>query len=1361
MLRFILSLVLISHFAFTSFSQIEINPEFPSRNQMVTLTFDASKGGGGLKDFDGNIYAHTGLITSKSTSAGDWKYVAADWGQNLDALKMKRVDQNTYSLNFKINELYKLPPDEEIVAFAFVFRNEDGSLVGKAIGNSDIFYYLDTTAVFETKKIEVFEKSQAAHPSWADNATLYEVNIRQYTKEGTFEAFRKHLPRLKAMGVDILWFMPIHPIGVKNRKGSLGSYYSIKDYKGINPEFGSIEDFKKLVDEIHSMDMKVIIDWVANHSAWDHEWVEKYPDWYVRDEDGNIHSPFDWTDVAELNFEIPEMRMAMIDAMRYWVKDIDIDGFRCDVAGEVPSDFWEDVRPELDEIKSIWMLAEDESQSWLLNKAFNANYGWSMHHTMNEIAKGNLSPNYIYADYSAKYDQLPTGSYPMQFITNHDENSWNGTISERLGDAHDVFAVLYYTLPGIPLIYSGQEAGLDHRLLFFEKDEIDWSDVKYEKLYTDLNRLKEENTALWNGATGGDLRGLKNDKPESVLSYVRQNQENKVLAILNLSNKRQLVNIPTNYEQGVYRDFFSGDEIDIDKKLSVELEPGSYKVLTLIEEKKRELVSVEYKNSQLTVVTSDGDIRFTPLADHSIEVEFQAPDHTNPPSYALQKQSTSVATNFYETESKISYATGKLEVEITKEPFDITYYSNGLELTSEDGGYFYDFDKMGFAFSLKADEKVLGGGERVLGMDRRGKRLKLFNQASYGYETHADLMYYSLPIALSSRNYLLLFDNGSSGFMDIGFSEEDKLQFEAIGGRMSYVIVAGDDWEDVTRNYTEITGRQEMLPRWALGNIASRMGYHTQNEVETVVDKYKKDRIPLDAVVLDIYWFGPDLKGHLGNLEWDLEAWPQPEKMMADFKKEGVKTILITEPFVIQKTKKYQEVIDKGLVGVKSNGEPYIFDFYFGTTTLLDIFKRETKDWFWEIYKRHTKTGVDGWWGDLGEPEVHPDDLLHVNGRADEVHNLYGHEWCKLVWDGYEKDFPNVRPVILMRSGFAGTQRYGIIPWSGDVNRSWGGLKPQVEIGLSMGMQGLAYMHSDLGGFAGAYEDAELYTRWLQYGVFQPVYRTHAQEEVPAEPVFWDEETKRIARNAIQLRYALLPYNYTLMFINSQRGIPMMRPLAYLKDPKIGIEHTAEYMWGDAFLVSPVIEKGQKSKSIYLPSGHVWVDLWTDKVHPGGQTIEQTLTKENIPVFVKAGSFIPLAPVFSNTEMYNTEKLYLHYYHHPNITSGKGVMYEDDGKTKNAFEKGQFEILMMNSEYKKGKLKISIEEDGGNYSGKVKDRLFEIVIHGVKKEPKKVKIKREMKSEKDAKSEMTFDAQTGQLKIMTTLDKRLNIEILE
>jgi oligosaccharide 4-alpha-D-glucosyltransferase len=1077
--------------------------------------------------------------------------------------------------------------------------------------------------------------------------------------------------------------MPVQPIGVKKRKGPLGSYYSIQDYTAVSPEYGTMEDFKAMVQKAHGLGFRVILDWVANHSAWDNPWAEYHPDWYTKDDKGNMVAPYDWNDVADLNYDMYYLRREMIKSMAFWVRECDIDGFRCDVAGEVPLDFWEDARRELEAIKPIWMVAENADQLFLMNPAFNANYDWGFHHLMNQIAKGNEPASHVFDHFEQVNNAYPVGSYPMQFITNHDENSWNGTVYERLGEGHKAFAALSFTVPGMPLIYSGQEAGMKKRLKFFEKDPIAWGNYSLMDFYSTLNQIKGENPALWNGTAGGDVVEIDHHEPESVVAFVREKEGNKVLVVINLTDKKQDVKLQLGEHAGVYRDLFNQDKKSLNKRAPMFLDAWGYHVFSFEEklpEAVREFKSFEQGKTGLEIQTNDGRLMLKALSSSSVQVEFLPEYYENPLSASVLPVLYSGAKKAVESADAIDWDLGELAVHIDKKPLRISYTYNNKPILEEATGFYDDGKWMGFDFKLDENEMLSGGGSRAGGINRRGKRYPLYNKPSYGYEDSTDQMYYSMPIVLSNKKYMLIFDNAANGYLDLGATTDSILTFGAVGERMSYVVLADDKWKGLSENFSAVFGRQSMPPRWALGNIASRMGYHTQAEVEAVVDQYLEDDIPLDGIVLDLFWFGPKIKGSLGNLEWHRDSFPEPERMMADLKQKGVKTVLITEPFILEGTGKFQECVDKDLLGLNKKGEPYMYDFYFGHTGLLDIFKEETQDWFWnDIYKKHTRSGVDGWWGDLGEPEVHPDELLHVNGRGDHVHNKYGHIWAKTIYDGFAKDFPKRRPVILMRSGFVGSQRYGMIPWTGDVNRSWGGLRSQVELGLTMALQGLGWMHSDLGGFAGDYKDSELYLRWLQYGVFQPMYRTHAQESVPAEPIFWDDTTKSIAREFIKMRYRMMPYNYTLVWENATQGHPMMRPLYYLEDSDEHFSNKNQYLWGDAFLVAPVVNKGAIGKKVYFPGDRPWFDIWTGKSHQAGSEEVIPLSINTIPAFVRAGSFVPMVPAFQSCEDYSSKKLDLYYYHDASVSAASGKMYEDDGKTKDAFEKGEYELITFNA----------------------------------------------------------------------------------
>ena len=411
-------------------------------------------------------------------------------------------------------------------------------------------------------------------PEWAKNVNIYEVNIRQYTPEGTINAFSQHLPRLKDMGVDILWLMPINPIGEKNRKGTLGSYYSVKDYTTINPEFGTLTDFKAMVIRAHELGMKVIVDWVANHTSWDHAWMTEHPDWYTKDSTGKIVSPFDWTDVADLNYDKPEMRREMLNALKYWVKEADIDGYRCDVAGMVPVDFWNNVRASLDSIKPVFMLAEAEEPA-LHDKAFDMAYSWSTHHVMNQIAKGKLTARSMDSIILFNKNRFQPYTILMQFTSNHDENSWNGTEFERYGKGVEAFAVLTYTLNGMPMIYTGQEVGLKKRLSFFEKDMVpSWAENSTTQFYKKLNQLKHTHPALQAGQ-GGTFKKYNTSANKELLIYSRERAGQEIVVMLNLSNKDIKYTSNDAIGRGSYTDYFAGVNVP---ELPQSLKAWEYKV---------------------------------------------------------------------------------------------------------------------------------------------------------------------------------------------------------------------------------------------------------------------------------------------------------------------------------------------------------------------------------------------------------------------------------------------------------------------------------------------------------------------------------------------------------------------------------------------------------------------------------------------------------------------------------------------------------------------------------------------------------------------------------------------------------------
>ncbi|MDB5200090.1 MAG: 1,4-alpha-glucan branching protein [Chitinophagaceae bacterium] len=416
------------------------------------------------------------------------------------------------------------------------------------------------------------------HPLWSYDTNIYEVNVRQYTYEGTFNSFKEHLPRLSDMGVEVLWFMPVTPISAKGRKGNSGSYYAVQDYIAVNPEFGSLQDFVDLVKVAHTLNFKIIIDWVANHTGNDNVWIEEHPDFFCYDESNQIIHPNGWEDVSKLNFDNQHMHAAMIEAMKFWITTCNIDGFRCDMAHLVPLEFWEKARTVLEKYKmNLFWLAECEEVNY--HEVFDATYTWKWMHATEEFYKGKVDLKNLFQVLN-QYDYLfPKDAFRTYFTSNHDENSWNGTEYEKYGEAAKAFAVFSCTWNGIPMIYSGQELPNNKRLLFFDKDVIEWKQpCELNDFYKTLLHLRKTNTALRAADSNVVTYKVETSNDDKIFAFVRKNDADEVLVILNLSAENISFQILNDIINGRFKNVFDKDVIDLSEKQHIELQPWDYLV---------------------------------------------------------------------------------------------------------------------------------------------------------------------------------------------------------------------------------------------------------------------------------------------------------------------------------------------------------------------------------------------------------------------------------------------------------------------------------------------------------------------------------------------------------------------------------------------------------------------------------------------------------------------------------------------------------------------------------------------------------------------------------------------------------------
>lgn len=746
--------------------------------------------------------------------------------------------------------------------------------------------------------------------------------------------------------------------------------------------------------------------------------------------------------------------------------------------------------------------------------------------------------------------------------------------------------------------------------------------------------------------------------------------------------------------------------------------------------------SVKQEPGVVLVTTSTGKLFFRNYPGNIVQTTYEANSYKGDQisNAVLLKPSTTASFKLkINNAEKLVLVTATTQIELIKQPLTISYHSikTGDEFYLSNYAVKENHHVLQFNL-IDEEEQFFGTGSRSISFNKRGARVGLDNNPWYGYSTNADNLNYSMPFYVSSNNYGIFYDNPSRGYLDFGKTNKDTLDAAFKGGKLQFYTFFGDNAAQIIQQFTSLVGRMSLPPRWVLGNFMSRFGYRTQDEVMSIAAKMKEQNFPFDAVIIDLFWFGDAVHGawNMGNLDWNKQRFPEPDKMIADLKKQNIKTILITEPFVLSESFNYKYTQQNKLNAVDAKGDTIgINEFYFGHTGLLDLFQNKTKDWFWSKYDAQIKKGVAGWWGDLGEPEKHPNYVYHNLKdfgqtrlfNADEVHNMYGHEWSKMVFDKYAKHYPNERLFHLNRSGYAGTWRFGSVPWSGDVDRSWNGFKAQLPIMLSMSMSGVPTMHSDAGGFAMGERDPELYLRWLQMAVFSPIFRPHGSVNAPdpnipqieSEPVFYEEPNKTILRKFVNLRYELMPYVYTLMYEAATKGYPMVRPMFFHNNADSNLyKATDQYMFGDALLIAPVLEKGASKRTLYLPEG-LWYDFFDpSKTFKGGEWIEAEVTNESIPVFVKGGSVIPMKPSFENTALYPKDHLVFHYY----AAEGNQqyFMYEDDGATSNAIAKKKFELVRLFTTTKSGVTSISLSGNGGLYNGKPLQRKIELFVHGFK-----------------------------------------------
>lgn len=710
------------------------------------------------------------------------------------------------------------------------------------------------------------------------------------------------------------------------------------------------------------------------------------------------------------------------------------------------------------------------------------------------------------------------------------------------------------------------------------------------------------------------------------------------------------------------------------------------------------VLSVQAQNSVSVVTPSGREVEVTAINPYIIKVSNHAIGSDEHKSAAVVLDKTAEFGVCSTVGSNKVLSTGATTVMLDKTTGAVVIDGGVPRIVADDGMRGDSLGRKWLSINRMGEGALYGAGERGYSFNLAGDTLVMYNKQNYGYtagEERIKQMNISMPFVLSEQGYGLFFDDYAAAWLATGngvltYSTEGKEDVDY------YYVNGSGSIANVVEQWTALVGRQQMPPVWSLGYITSKYGYKTEAETRAVIDSLKAGGYPLDGVVLDLYWYGKE--EDMGRLAWDADQWPDHKGMLKDFKNRGVNTVIISQPYVLSNGRgvdNFEYLSSNGMLAKDSLGATQPVTIWVGQGGMLDVSNPATAEWLRDRYRTLTNEGVTGWWGDLGEPEVHPEGAVHANGKtAREYHNQYGNDWSEIIYNLFQEEYPDTRLMTMMRGGTAGLQRYNVFPWSTDVSRSWGGLKPQVNIMLNSGLSGLGYMSHDVGGFAvdpSNPVDPELYVRWLQLGTFSPVLRTHST--VDAEPYHYPSQ-EDILKSLIKERYRWLPYNYTLAYENATKGWPLVRPLNF-HGGNVSQDNADEYLWGENLLVAPVMEQGATARKVVMPQGK-----WVDYLHPAGEvyqtgdSVNYPAPLEVLPRFVRLGSFI----VQSDKDMESTRDFvasdcHIYYYPDPDSRS-EGMIYEDDHTNPKAIEQGEYAIVSLRGVCNNGMVKVDMQLSG-------------------------------------------------------------------
>ena len=724
----------------------------------------------------------------------------------------------------------------------------------------------------------------------------------------------------------------------------------------------------------------------------------------------------------------------------------------------------------------------------------------------------------------------------------------------------------------------------------------------------------------------------------------------------------------------------------------------------------------------LSLKTTDASYEFSFVSDFAAKITYKSGlEAAVDDSYSVVRLST-VEARLVETHDALVFHTPRAEIRIEKSPFSLQLSDvDQSTILHQQGGFTANVVGTAVSFLAEPGEAFFGTGSRALPVDRRGYRFSIFNKAEWGYDYPREALNINIPFIISSRGYGLFFDEHKLGSLDLGHDDPDVLSFVSVNDELTVYFIAGGNNDTILREYGKITGFQPIPPRWSLGYIQSKYGYETEVEARSVVNGLKENGFPLDAIILDLQWMGGHLQ--MGTMDWDRQRFPTAESMLSDFLDIGVKTIVIFEPYITMRTGNWAIADSLELFTKNKNGISYQFpEFWAGNASLLDLTREETIEWWWDIYNDRLQEGVTGLWNDLGEPEMDAPDMAYSNGESGmDLHNVYSLLWAKMLHLKFSTNYPKRRLFHLIRSGYAGMQRFRTFPWSGDVRRTYSGMASQIPIVSGMSLSGVGYMHCDIGGFVGGKKNPELYTRWMQMGTFLPVMRAHGTG-IDMEPHLYPEPYRSICREAIQLRYRLLPYHYSLAFLNSVTGRPLMLPLNYFEPSNKALtQNNEQFYWGENILVAPALNPGQTEMNVSFPSGR-WIDPDTLIQYEANTQAMVSAPIEKIPYFVRSGSFLPqIAPVDSTSDVRN-DGYHIQFFADAEVAQSTFLLYEDDGSLENPLAQEQFLLMLLESETSNHSLTLRLSQSGPGYDSQPTQKHMELEIIGLEHSPSMISI---------------------------------------